>query len=129
MATSEETQTEKSEGRAVSRRRSSGSSKRADAAKLSSAMGEARESIESMAADLRDRVEEHPWRALGIAVGAGYIVGGGLFTGLTGRLLFGTLRIGLRLAALPIVRDELMGFVGSLGEQRAGGSETERRNQ
>jgi hypothetical protein len=38
------------------------------------------------------------------ALGVGYVLGGGLFTSLTGRLL----KMGLRLAALPMVREELM---------------------
>jgi hypothetical protein len=129
MATTESQndKNEAAEGRIVGRRRVAGGSKRNDGARLSAAVGEARESITTMAADLRDRVEEHPWRALGLALGAGYIVGGGLFTALTGRLVFGGLRIGLRLAALPIVREELMSVIGTLAER--GGSETERRQQ
>jgi hypothetical protein len=124
MATSEE-QTEKGEGKLVGRRRAG---KRADnGPKLGDAMSDARESIETMLSDLRDKVEEHPWRALGLALGAGYIVGGGLFTALTGRLLFSGIKVGTRLAALPLVRDEVMGFIGTLADR--GGSENERRQQ
>jgi hypothetical protein len=125
MATSSEEQTEKGEGRLVGRRRTG---KRADGGpKLGAAVGDARESIETMLTDLRDKVEEHPWRALGLALGAGYIVGGGLFTALTGRLLFTGIKLGTRLAALPLVRDEVMGFIGTLADR--GGSESERRHQ
>lgn len=113
------------EPNAAGRRRKAG--KRTDGARLLSAVDEARRSLESLADDLRERVEEHPWRTLGMAMGAGYILGGGLFTALTGRLLFGGLRIGLRLAALPLVREELLGMVETMTERGRG--DTERRQQ
>ena len=40
------------------------------------------------------------------AIGVGYVLGGGLFTPLTARLL----RVGVRMAMLPFVKDELMGM-------------------
>jgi hypothetical protein len=113
------------EPKVVGRRRRS--SKRTDSARLMSAVDEARRSVESLADDLRERVEEHPLRTLGLALGAGYVLGGGLFTALTGRLLFGGLRIGLRLAALPLVREELLGMVETITERGRG--DTERRQQ
>jgi ElaB/YqjD/DUF883 family membrane-anchored ribosome-binding protein len=98
-----------------------------ESARLLSALDQALRSVSDTAADLRDRVEEHPWRMLGLAVGAGYILGGGLFTALTGRLLLGGLRIGMRVAALPLVREELLGALGSVTD--SGRGETERRQQ
>jgi hypothetical protein len=86
------------------RKRSSGTGE------LASKVDEARESFQTLAADVSDRVERNPWRAVGVALGAGYILGGGLFSPLTGRLLWGGIRIGLRLAALPVVRDEVLGL-------------------
>lgn len=56
--------------------------------------------------DLRGRVERNPYLMMAAAVGVGYILGGGLFTRTTGRLL----RLGVRLAALPMVKDELLGI-------------------
>lgn len=53
--------------------------------------------------DLRGRVQRHPYALLAAAAGIGYVLGGGLFTGLTGKLI----RIGVRLAALPFVKEEL----------------------
>jgi hypothetical protein len=124
----EQTGTEEDEAKLVGRRRRSGAGKQQhEPARLLSAVDEARRSIETLADDLRDQVEEHPWRTLGMALGAGYILGGGLFTALTGRLIFGGLRIGVRLAALPLVREELLGMVENITERGRG--ETERRQQ
>ncbi|NBD10730.1 MULTISPECIES: hypothetical protein [Corallococcus] len=59
--------------------------------------------------DLKGRVERNPYGTLAIAVGVGYVLGGGLFTPLTARIL----KLGVRLAALPFVKDELMGMAES----------------
>ncbi|WP_375760413.1 hypothetical protein [Corallococcus exercitus] len=59
--------------------------------------------------DLKGRVERNPYGTLAIAVGVGYVLGGGLFTPLTGRIL----KLGVRLAALPFVKDELLGMAES----------------
>lgn len=56
--------------------------------------------------DLKGRVERNPYLMMAAAVGVGYVLGGGLFTRTTGRLL----RLGVRLAALPMVKDELIGM-------------------
>ena len=96
-------------------------------ARLLSAVDEARRSVESFAEDLKTRVEEEPVKTLAMALGAGYILGGGLFSALTGRLLYGGLRIGLRVAALPLVREELLGLIETISDRGRG--ETERRTQ
>jgi hypothetical protein len=83
-------------------------------AEMSRTIEDARETIEDLAGDLRDRIEESPLRALAIALGVGYVVGGGLFTRATGRMVFGTLRLGTRLMALPLVRDEVMALAEAL---------------
>ncbi len=57
----------------------------------------------SQTLDFRNRVQKHPYLMLAAAAGVGYILGGGLFTTLTARLL----RVGVRLAAIPFVKDEL----------------------
>ncbi|RYZ39900.1 MAG: hypothetical protein EOO71_18190 [Myxococcaceae bacterium] len=59
--------------------------------------------------DLKGRVERNPYGTLAIAVGVGYVLGGGLFTPLTARFL----KLGVRLAALPFVKDELLGMAES----------------
>lgn len=68
--------------------------------------------------DLRSQVEQHPLRTLAIALGAGYVLGGGLFSRLTGKLVFTGVRLGLKAAAVPYLRDELGGLMGSLSGQR-----------
>lgn len=58
----------------------------------------------SDAAGLTDNVEKAPYAMISAALGVGYIVGGGLFTPTTGRLI----RLGMKLAAIPQVRDRLL---------------------
>ena len=50
------------------------------------------------------QVEKAPYAMIGAALGLGYIVGGGLFTPTTTRLL----RLGMKLAAIPQVRERLL---------------------
>ncbi|WP_257455927.1 hypothetical protein [Archangium lipolyticum] len=56
--------------------------------------------------DLKGRVDRNPYLMLAAAFGVGYVLGGGLFTRTTGRVI----RLGMRLAALPLVKDELLGM-------------------
>jgi hypothetical protein len=56
----------------------------------------------------------HPARAAAIAAGAGYLVGGGLFSGLTARVAATALRLGLRVALVPSVTRSLLKLGGSL---------------
>jgi hypothetical protein len=60
---------------------------------------------------------DRPWRSLALALGAGYVVGGGLFSRLTSRLLGLGLRIGIRAAVVPMVTESLVAF----GEPLSGG--------
>ena len=73
--------------------------------------------------DLSGRVDRHPYGMLLAAVGVGYLLGGGLFSRLTG----GLVRIGIRVAALPIVKEELINLAKSAlaggSEEQGGGSE------
>jgi hypothetical protein len=73
--------------------------------------------------DLKGRVERHPYGMVLAAVGVGYVLGGGLFTPFTGRLV----RLGLKLAALPLVKDELLGIaeaaLDSYSNQKEGGGD------
>jgi ElaB/YqjD/DUF883 family membrane-anchored ribosome-binding protein len=100
---------------------------RTESPKLGEVVSDARQSLEGLMDNWREMVDQHPWKALGIALGAGYVVGGGLLTTLTGRFVLGAARMGVRLAALPVVRDELMSLVQSATERGRG--EQERRNQ
>lgn len=57
--------------------------------------------------DIQNRIEQHPYRTLAAALGIGYVLGGGLFTRLTGRIVGTGFRLGVRLAALPILKDQV----------------------
>lgn len=53
--------------------------------------------------DIPGRMERSPYTTLLIAAGIGFVLGGGLFTSLTGTLL----RTGIRVAAMPILKTQL----------------------
>jgi hypothetical protein len=55
---------------------------------------------------IKEKVDHNPYGMVAAALGAGYVLGGGLFTPTTGRLI----RLGLKLAAVPMVRNELLGI-------------------
>ena len=59
--------------------------------------------------DLKGRVQRNPYGMIAAGLGVGYLLGGGLFTATTSRLL----RLGLKIAAVPLVRDELLSFAES----------------
>jgi hypothetical protein len=56
------------------------------------------------AAGLTPKVEASPYAMVAAAVGVGYVLGGGLFTPTTLRLV----RLGMKLASIPAVRDRLL---------------------
>ena len=70
------------------------------------------------AIDLRGRVQRNPIGMVLAAAGVGYLLGGGLFSPLTGRAL----RIGLRLALIPLIKSQLSNIAGghAAGEGAAG---------
>jgi hypothetical protein len=53
--------------------------------------------------DLRGRVQRNPVGMVLAAAGIGYVLGGGLFSPLTSRLL----KIGVRLALVPVIKSQL----------------------
>lgn len=55
--------------------------------------------------DLFDQIKRRPARSLLLAVGAGYVAGGGIGTILTARLLGLGARMAVRLAVIPIFAD------------------------
>lgn len=59
---------------------------------------------------LTSRVRARPWAAVGIAVGAGYLLGGGLFSRPTRWIA----RASLGLLALPSVRERVFGMAQQL---------------
>lgn len=72
---------------------------------------EARSTFEDLgqAVDLRGRVQRHPYAMVAAALGVGYVLGGGLFSALTFRVL----GIGVRVAAIPLVKQQLLGLAGA----------------
>lgn len=50
---------------------------------------------------LNQETAAHPFRTVGLAAGAGFVLGGGLLTPLTARALGAAVRVGLRLAVFP----------------------------
>lgn len=56
------------------------------------------------ATGLTEKVEASPYGMIAAALGVGYVLGGGLFTPTTMRLM----RMGAKLATIPLVRDKLL---------------------
>ena len=56
--------------------------------------------------DIQGRLRRNPYSTVAWAVGMGFVLGGGLFTRLTAKILGAGLRIGM-MAALPILQKEI----------------------
>jgi hypothetical protein len=69
------------------------------------------------ALDIKGRVHRHPYGTVAAAIGIGYVLGGGLFTPLTGGIVRLGLRIGLRLAVLPLLKQEVAELVEGLEDE------------
>lgn len=70
------------------------------------------------AVGLTEQVDKSPYAMVAAALGVGYVLGGGLFTPTTLRVL----RLGMKLASIPAVRDRLLDVAesavdGVLGSQ------------
>jgi hypothetical protein len=61
---------------------------------------------------LARQTRQHPGRTVALTFGAGFILGGGLFSPLTARLVAVGVRLGLRLLVLPLVAEGLGTLVG-----------------
>lgn len=66
--------------------------------------------------DISGMIARHPYQSLAVAVGVGYVLGGGLFT----RFTLNAVRFGARVAAVPMVQRELMGAAEALLGSRSG---------
>jgi hypothetical protein len=75
------------------------------------------------AIDVKGRVKRHPYGTVAAALGIGYVLGGGIFTPLTSRIVRLGLRIGVRAALLPLLKDQIAGLATVLAD---GDSGTER---
>jgi hypothetical protein len=81
------------------------------------------------AAAIDERVDRHPYGSVAAALGIGYLLGGGLFTPLTSRIVALGLRIGVRLAVLPMLKDEISVLADALtGENETEGKGKGRRS-
>lgn len=81
--------------------------------------------------NLEERVERNPYGMLAAAVGVGYVLGGGIFSPLTARILGLGMRLSLRLAALPFIKEELMGIAETIsnGSSEESGSKSRKPRQ
>ena len=69
----------------------------------------------SQAVDLRGRVNRNPIAMICVAAGVGYVLGGGLFSPTTSRLL----KLGMRLAIIPFVKSQLATMAGQVASAAA----------
>jgi hypothetical protein len=67
-----------------------------------------RRRVESWADRLVRQTRERPGPSVALAVGVGYVLGGGLFSRLTARIVGTGIRIGLRAALMPFVTEGLL---------------------
>jgi len=74
------------------------------------------------ALDIKGRVDRHPYGTVAAAIGIGYVLGGGLFTPLTGRIVRLGLGIGMRLAVLPLLKREVAELMETIEEDDEGKS-------
>lgn len=86
-------------------------------------LDEARSTFEELgqAIDLRGRVQRHPYAMVAAALGVGYVLGGGLFSSLTFRLV----GLGVRAAAIPLVKQQLVGLAEAAASGFTGGESDE----
>ena len=82
---------------------------------------------------LRREASEHPGRTTAIALGAGYLLGGGFFSPLTGRVAALAVKMAFRIALIPFVSQSLVALgeslVTSAGADGEGGARGADRNK
>lgn len=64
--------------------------------------------------DIKGRMERNPYQTMAVAAGVGYLLGGGLFSNFTGKML----RLSTRMVLLPFLKNQL----AALGEAAASGA-------
>ena len=79
------------------------------------------------AADIDGRVERNPYGTVAAALGIGFVLGGGLFTPLTARIVGMGIRIGVRLALLPMLKDQISELADTVGGDVGMGTSSKRR--
>jgi hypothetical protein len=82
------------------------------------AWGQTRDAFSDLsdAIDIKGRVRRQPYGTLAAALGIGYVLGGGIFTPLTSRIVRLALRIGVRAAFLPLLKDQVAGLADALAD-------------
>lgn len=75
---------------------------------ISRRASETRKPVGSWTDTLARQTREHPGRSVALAIGVGYVLGGGVFSRLTARILGTGIRIGLRTALVPFVTESLV---------------------
>ena len=79
---------------------------------------EARERLDAWTERLVRETRRHPIRTVAWALGAGFVLGGGLSSRLVARVVGAGLRIGLRMAAVPLMTQGLVALGDGLRAQR-----------
>lgn len=74
---------------------------------VSRGSADARQRLDDWAGAVVRQAKAHPWRSLALAVGVGYVLGGGLFSALTARLLGAGTRLALRAAVVPMLAQNI----------------------
>ena len=64
------------------------------------------------------QTRQHPGRTVALTFGAGFILGGGLFSPLAARLVGVGVRLGLRLLVLPVVTERLGALIGDMSRNQ-----------
>ena len=70
------------------------------------------------AMDLRGRVQRNPIGMVALAAGVGYLLGGGLFSPFTSKLV----KVGLRVALIPLIKSQLANLAGPAAGEGSSGS-------
>jgi hypothetical protein len=73
-----------------------------------------RERVSTLRETLIRQTKQHPGRSAAIALGAGFLLGGGLFSRFTARVVGAGVRLGLRMAVVPFITQSLVAAVDGL---------------
>ena len=74
---------------------------------------------------LARQTKEHPGRSVALALGAGYLLGGGLFSRLTARVVGTGIRMGLRMAVIPFITQSIVALGEGMLTRGAGARQAE----
>jgi hypothetical protein len=87
------------------------------------AWGQTRDAFSDLsdAIDIKGRLRRQPYGTLAAALGIGYVLGGGIFTPLTARIVRIALRIGVRAAFVPLLKDQVAGLADALADGEGAG--------